>query len=107
MIGRDDWRARPALRGLDLDAHLSDPALKQRFVTPLFDLIAPRYDRFTQLFSFGMDRRWKEALLSDVEGSVHAGSRVLDLACGTGDLALELARRTSAGGVAGIDASPR
>jgi demethylmenaquinone methyltransferase/2-methoxy-6-polyprenyl-1,4-benzoquinol methylase len=107
MTGGDDSRARAALRGLDLDAHLRDPALKQRFVTPLFDLIAPRYDRFTRLFSFGMDRRWKETLLSDVEGKLDAGARALDLACGTGDLALDLARRTPVGDVVGIDASAR
>jgi hypothetical protein len=44
------------LDAMDLEASLADPALKQRFVTPMFDIIAPRYDRFTRVFSFGMDR---------------------------------------------------
>ena len=103
----DDARAREALSQLDVDLHLRDPALKQRFVTPLFDLIAPRYDRFTAVFSFGMDRRWKRSLLSEVEGKLHPGARVLDLACGTGDIALALARGTPAAEIMGIDASAR
>lgn len=44
---------------LDLEAYLADPARKQAFVTPMFDIIAPRYDAFTRAFSFGMDARWK------------------------------------------------
>jgi hypothetical protein len=47
------------LGALDLEAHLRDPTRKQAFVTPMFDVIAPRYDDFTRLFSFGMDAGWK------------------------------------------------
>ena len=36
------------LRGLDADRHLDDPAVRQRYVTAVFDLIAPRYDDFTR-----------------------------------------------------------
>lgn len=101
-----------ALAALDLEAHLRDPARKQAFVTPMFDVIAPRYDDFTRLFSFGMDRRWKAAL---VHAAVQAAGNtapagattVLDLACGTGDLADAMARALPHARVTGLDASPR
>ena len=93
------------LRDLDLKRHLGDPALKAAFVTPMFDLIAPRYDAFTRLFSFGMDASWKRALLAHAltaQGDVHYA---LDLACGTGDLAFAVAAARRAARVAGVDAS--
>ena len=96
----------PRLDELDLEAHLADPALKQQFVTPMFDIIAPRYDRFTRVFSFGMDRRWKAELTSWMATAIGPGSRVLDLACGTGDLAFAAGARATEGDVLGVDASP-
>ena len=73
----------------------------------MFDIIAPRYDDFTRLFSFGMDAGWKRAAL-DAVGDV-AGSQpwMLDLACGTGDLAFALAARHPRATVTALDASPR
>src|SRR5687767_16003458 len=71
------------LRELDLEQHLSDPARRQSFVTPMFDLIAPRYDRFTRCFSFGMDRRWKESLVTAAARSITSGGVVCDVATGT------------------------
>ena len=98
-------RRGAALKGLSLERHLSDPALKQPFVTPMFDIIASRYDEFTRLFSFGLDRRWKAQLLGELSPFVGAHTRALDLACGTGDLAFALAAQGAR--VTGIDASPR
>ncbi len=104
---RQDTRHETPVRlaELDLEAHLADPALKQRFVTPMFDLIAPRYDRFTRAFSFGMDRRWKGELMAWVTQTLAPDARVLDLACGTGDLAFAAATRAARGEVVGIDTS--
>lgn len=115
--------ARPVRLGdLDLAAHLTDPARKQAFVTPMFDVIAPRYDDFTRLFSFGMDAGWKAAAIRAVTSAVSAtvsptvsasagGGQavrdVLDLACGTGDLAVGMARALPQSRVTAIDASPR
>ena len=76
---------------LELERHLADPALKQAWVTPMFDAIAPRYDEFTRLFSFGMDRRWKRRLIGMAAGTLPRGAVVADLATGTGDLGLSLA----------------
>ena len=47
-----------ALAALDVSAHLADPARKQAFVTPMFDVIAPRYDDLSRLFSFVMESLW-------------------------------------------------
>jgi demethylmenaquinone methyltransferase/2-methoxy-6-polyprenyl-1,4-benzoquinol methylase len=91
---------------LDLEQHLADPELKQRFVTPMFDIIAPRYDRFTRVFSFGMDSRWKAEVNGWMARAIERDASVLDLACGTGDLAFAAARIATDGEVQGVDAAP-
>jgi demethylmenaquinone methyltransferase/2-methoxy-6-polyprenyl-1,4-benzoquinol methylase len=89
---------RPAL------AHAFDtPAAKRRYVQRLFGVIADRYDLITRLLSFGLDQRWKRRLMGQVV--LRPGTRVLDLACGTGDLALLLADRGAH--VVGLDLTPR
>lgn len=59
-------------------------------VEDLFGGIAPRYDLLNDLQSFGLHRRWKRRLAALAD--VPAGGRVLDLCCGTGDVALAFAR---------------
>lgn len=95
------------LRDLDLAVHLADPVVKQRYVTTLFETVAPSYDRFTRLFSFGMDRRWKRELLQALAREVAGSDTVADLACGTGDLAAGAARAVPAGRVIALDVSRR
>lgn len=90
---------------LAVDDVLGDPARKQQFVTPMFDVIAPRYDDFTRLFSFGMDRRWKGDLLAAVQRRASTADRCLDVACGTGDLAAALVQALPTRVVVGLDAS--
>jgi demethylmenaquinone methyltransferase/2-methoxy-6-polyprenyl-1,4-benzoquinol methylase len=51
----------------------------------MFERIAPRYDLLNRLMSLGLDQRWRAQTLSSL--GVGAGDRVLDVACGTGDLA--------------------
>ena len=99
----------PAARlgAMDLEAHLRDPSRKQAFVTPMFDIIAPRYDDFTRLFSFGMDSAWKRAAVAAATAESASGQafRVLDLATGTGDLAIGIARALPTANVVALDAS--
>ncbi len=95
------------LRAMDLEAHLSDPALRQQFVTPMFDVIAPRYDAFTRVFSFGMDRGWKRRMITEVDRVAPQRLVAVDLACGTGDLAFAIGRLRRVAVVVGIDASSR
>jgi demethylmenaquinone methyltransferase/2-methoxy-6-polyprenyl-1,4-benzoquinol methylase len=66
----------------------------------MFDRIAPVYDAMNRLMTAGLDRRWRRAT---VAAAVRPGDRVLDAACGTGELALE-ARRAGAE-VTGLDFS--
>jgi demethylmenaquinone methyltransferase/2-methoxy-6-polyprenyl-1,4-benzoquinol methylase len=86
-----------------LDDAFAAPDAKRRYVRRLFGTIADRYDFITRFLSFGRDRHWKVRLV-DLAG-VLPGSRVLDLACGTGDIAFEAARRGAV--VVGLDITPR
>ncbi|MGH7711988.1 MAG: methyltransferase domain-containing protein, partial [Gemmatimonadaceae bacterium] len=92
-----------------MDPYLADATRKQQLVTPLFDLIAPRYDRFTRAFSYGMDARWKRELGAALLGhfGTHSSLDVLDVACGTGDLALQTAAALPTARVTGVDLSER
>lgn len=69
--------------------NLSD---KGRGIREMFDTIAPRYDLLNRLLSLGIDRRWRTFAVGQLQ--VPAGGRVLDVATGTGDVALEIASRT-------------
>jgi ubiquinone/menaquinone biosynthesis methyltransferase len=106
MARPDPHAAARRLASLDLAAHLADPARKQAFVTPMFDVIAPRYDAFTRTFSFGMDAAWKRAAIAALADRLTPGAHVLDLACGTGDLAEAACRDARVASALGLDASP-
>jgi demethylmenaquinone methyltransferase/2-methoxy-6-polyprenyl-1,4-benzoquinol methylase len=61
---------------------------KQRMVRDMFDAIAPRYDLVNRIMTFRLDVRWRRRTVRDLR--LPAGSRVLDLAAGTGDLCRDL-----------------
>jgi demethylmenaquinone methyltransferase / 2-methoxy-6-polyprenyl-1,4-benzoquinol methylase len=71
-------------------------------VNDLFGVIAARYDLINDLQSFGLHRLWKRRLLRMAR--LGPGDRALDLCCGTGDLALRMARNGTR--VIGVDFSP-
>ena len=62
---------------------------KARAVRRLFDTISPRYDLVNRVMTFGMDTGWRRRTAREL--ALPPGSRVFDLACGTGDLCRELA----------------
>jgi demethylmenaquinone methyltransferase/2-methoxy-6-polyprenyl-1,4-benzoquinol methylase len=62
---------------------------KRRAVQSMFDTIAPRYDLVNRIMTFGLDRGWRHRTVSSL--TLDQRSRVLDVACGTGDLCLDLA----------------
>jgi demethylmenaquinone methyltransferase/2-methoxy-6-polyprenyl-1,4-benzoquinol methylase len=72
---------------------------KRRVVQRMFDRIAPRYDAMNRLITFGLDQRWRRVALETI--GVGPGDRVLDLACGTGDLAAAALKRGAR--VVGLD----
>jgi demethylmenaquinone methyltransferase/2-methoxy-6-polyprenyl-1,4-benzoquinol methylase len=75
------------------------PDVKRRYNSRMFGTIAPRYDLITRLLSFGGDQRWKARAIEMAQ--VGPGQRVLDLACGTGDLAIAAAAKGAT--VVGLD----
>lgn len=81
-----------------LDA-LPSGAEKRASVRAMFDRIAPHYDRLNRLLTAGLDQRWRRAAIDSV--GVGTDDIVLDLACGTGDLAEQCAARGAR--VVGVD----
>ena len=78
---------------------LPEAAEKREMVRRMFDRIAPRYDRLNRLLTLGLDQRWRSRALADM--GVARGDRLIDLACGTGDLAERAADRGAY--VVGVD----
>jgi demethylmenaquinone methyltransferase/2-methoxy-6-polyprenyl-1,4-benzoquinol methylase len=69
---------------LSLRESISSPEGKRRYVRQLFATIADRYDFITRFLSYGQDRRWKRRLIR--LAALQPSDRLLDLACGTGDI---------------------
>jgi demethylmenaquinone methyltransferase/2-methoxy-6-polyprenyl-1,4-benzoquinol methylase len=84
---------------MSLRERIATPDGKRRLVRAIFATIADRYDFITVVLSYGQDRRWKRRLID--LAAPHPGVRALDLATGTGDLALALASRGAR--VVGLD----
>ena len=57
----------------------------------MFDRIAKRYDLLNRLISFGLDHRWRRKLLDNL-GAIGPNESVLDVATGTGDVAIAIAK---------------
>ncbi len=68
---------------------------KDRAVRAMFAEIAPSYDRLNHLLSINIDKRWRRLVVRKLEDVIaRPETLALDLCCGTGDLTLELARKT-------------
>jgi demethylmenaquinone methyltransferase / 2-methoxy-6-polyprenyl-1,4-benzoquinol methylase len=73
-----------------------DEREKARRVRGVFDSVAPRYDLMNDLMSMGLHRAWKAYTV--LVANLRPGQKVLDIAGGTGDLALAFARKVGATG---------
>lgn len=74
-------------------------------IRAMFGSIAPRYDLLNRLLSLGIDQRWRRFAVAKI--GLRGPGRVLDVATGTGDVALEIASQYPASvGVVGIDFTP-
>jgi demethylmenaquinone methyltransferase / 2-methoxy-6-polyprenyl-1,4-benzoquinol methylase len=71
----------------------------------MFDRIAARYDAMNRVLSLGLDRGWRRRTVRALQ--LGERPRVLDLATGTGDLAIDIARMHPGAHVIGLDPSPR
>lgn len=107
-----DRRFRERLSAFDLD----DSRSKRDYNRRLFGVVATRYDVITRVLSFGQDRHWKRVLFARLTPHAAAvgaagGDRarqaeILDVACGTGDLAIGAVVRWRDATVIGIDLTP-
>lgn len=79
---------------------------KKDNIRQMFDTIASDYDFLNHLMSLGVDRGWRRKALREIVGAEEA-PQVLDVACGTGDFSLAIARALAVPGatVMGVDLS--
>jgi demethylmenaquinone methyltransferase / 2-methoxy-6-polyprenyl-1,4-benzoquinol methylase len=78
---------------------------KKEQVSRMFDGIAPYYDFLNRLLSLGIDTVWRKRAIDQLEAA--RPQRVLDVATGTADVALEMARRLRPERIIGLDIAPR
>jgi ubiquinone/menaquinone biosynthesis methyltransferase len=88
-----DVRARSGAEGTHGDA-----------ARTMFERIAPTYDTLNRLMSAGIDRRWRESTIAELEGAPRGA--VLDLCAGTLDLTAMLVRAKPGQRVVAVDFSP-
>lgn len=78
---------------------------KKEGIRRLFDNIAPDYDRLNHILSLNIDKRWRKKAVRQVADEERP-MKVLDVACGTADFTIEIARKVAPGsGVIGVDIS--
>lgn len=76
---------------------------KKEQVEQMFDNIAPTYDKLNHILSFNIDRIWRRRVMRIVRRS-HA-QKIMDVATGTGDLAIAMAKRVVGTHIIGVDLS--
>jgi len=86
---------------------LTEPANKlpedhARRVRDMFARISPRYDLLNHLLSGNIDKRWRRRVIRKLSPLLPANADVLDVACGTGDLSIEIFEATKSR-VVGVD----
>ena len=76
-------------------------------VEEMFDNIAPTYDLLNHRLSWNIDKYWRKKAINTLAKNIQADGRprILDVATGTGDLALQIARKLSNADITGIDIS--
>ena len=78
---------------------------EQKAVTEMFDNISPRYDFLNHLLSFHIDKIWRRKTSKLVAS--HHPTAILDVATGTADLAIRMAKDTASATITGVDLSEK
>lgn len=86
-------------RNMSKQKHNTDNPIRR-----LFAGIAERYDGMNRIMSLGLDCFWRRSAIRRI--TLPKRCRIMDLACGTGDFTLELARRWPEAGIDGVDLTP-
>ena len=76
---------------------------KKEQLEKMFDTISGNYDDLNRLISFGTDLKWRKKVLKHIIN--HQPESILDIATGTGDLAIKFAEKTKASKIVGLDLS--
>ena len=76
---------------------------KKEQVEEMFDNIAPTYDRLNHIMSLNIDKIWRRRVMRIVRR--HKARKIMDVATGTGDLAIAMAKRVDRTQILGIDLS--
>lgn len=78
---------------------------KKEGVKKMFDNIAPDYDKLNHILSLNIDKNWRKKAVRELADEARP-LNVLDVACGTGDFTIEIARKVPQGStVVGVDIS--
>ena len=81
----------------------NNPETKKKQVTNMFDGISKSYDILNRIITFGIDVFWRKRVVKIIKKHKH--DNILDIATGTGDLVIELARLDTQK-IIGLDISP-
>lgn len=82
---------------------VNDSRAKGEQVRDMFDSIAPAYDFMNRAMTLGIDRRWRRKAVGMI--AADKPRKILDVATGTGDLAIQMARQIEKAAINGIDLS--
>jgi demethylmenaquinone methyltransferase/2-methoxy-6-polyprenyl-1,4-benzoquinol methylase len=86
------------------DYNLADPESKKEFNKALFSPVSQVYSKITRILSFGRDKAWKRMVMKGLP-QIDA-PRILDLACGPGDLCFLEAKKYPMAHITGVDLNP-
>ena len=86
-----------------INPYTDDSRHKTEQVREMFDSIAPAYDFMNRAMTFGIDRLWRRRAVKMMRDVAH--SDVLDIATGTGDLAIMMAKTMTDAKITGLDLS--
>ena len=82
----------------------SETGSKKQQVTDMFDNIAPKYDLLNRVLTLGIDTIWRKKAINMLDKGVH--NKILDVATGTADVAVELNKQLEPSEIIGLDISP-